>query len=88
MSVSNRLLLYRLSLALARPYACDLSNVKRRLVDILGENSGRPLLAEDAVLAEGEIGLKRELAQREADDEAFPWEERAGHVAEDALKWL
>ena len=65
--------------------AVGLGLVEDLLGDLLGENGGGTGLLEDAVLADGEERLEEVLADREAHDEALPWEERAIEEAREAL---
>lgn len=65
--------------------AVGLGLVEDLLGDLLGENGGGTRLLENAILAEGEEGLEEVLADREAHDEALPWEERAIEEAREAL---
>lgn len=59
--------------------------VKSVSFDFLVEGFGDSSSLKDTVLAEEKPVLKSELCEREADDEAFPWEERPVEPAAQAL---
>ena len=60
--------------------------IKSFLIDFLVESLGDRSTLEDTVLAVEEPVFKGELCEREADDEALPWEERPVKPAGQALE--